>query len=189
MSARIRPLPDAGFSEPSQTFQKGFFVVSMREIQLTKGMVAIVDDEDFEELNKLKWCAYKNRNTFYAHKTMNVNGKITTVKMHRKILGLKDGRIKCDHIDGNGLNNQRSNLRICSNAENIRNSKKYSTNSSGFRGVSWSKSSKKWQSQIGHDGKMIPIGRFDDKKEAALAYDIAAKKYHGEFANLNFPNH
>ncbi len=158
----------------------------MKRIPLTQGKFALVDDVDFEKLSKYKWHAAKHRNTYYARrkcKSMNY-----PVRMHREIMGLiyKDGK-QTDHRDGNGLNNQKYNLRICSNAENARNAVKQANNTSGYKGVTWNKPSKKWMAQIESGGKDYNLGRFIDKTEAAKAYDAKAKELFGEFAWLNFP--
>ena len=163
----------------------------MKEIQLTQGYFALVDDEDFEELNKHKWHIKKHRNTVYAVRTQWIvggKGKQIHYKMHRVILGLKNPKEVCDHINHNGLDNRKSNLRVCTNKENQKNrlSKKNST--SKYLGVSLSDN--KWVSGISVNGKRKHLGTFDNTKDgeilAAISYDFAAIKYHGEFANLNF---
>lgn len=151
-------------------------------------MVALVDDEDFWVLNKYKWHTYKSRKKYiYAARRMYLAGKRKFVLMHREILCPLNSKDICDHKDGNGLNNQRSNLRLCLNAENVRNQKRRKDNSSGFKGVYWSKVANKWQSYIKFNNKRIHLGLFECKVKAAKAYDMAAKKHHGEFAKLNFP--
>ena len=105
--------------------------------------------------------------------------------MHREILGLRYGDGKqVDHIDGNGLNNQKSNVRICTRSQNAFNRKLVSSNS-GRKGVTWHKTVGMWEAQIRKDGKNIYLGCFQDKENAATAYDIAAEKMFGEFALLN----
>lgn len=149
----------------------------MKEIKLTRGMVALVDDADFDCLNQSKWHAQKACGTWYAvHK-----GKHKTY-MHRLILGLSKGEIG-DHVDGNGLNNRRSNLRASTSSQNASNRiRPSSINTSGYRGVCFDKHRQKWQVQIKQYGKFHHVGRFDDIAEAARAYDLAAKQMFGEFA-------
>lgn len=159
---------------------------NMKQIKLTQGKFAMVDDKLFEELNKKKWHAQKGNSTFYAVRSEYIDGKWNTTGMHRLILGITDKNIFGDHIDHNGLNNQFSNLRACSNIENLRNKKIKEGYSSIYKGVSFHKIWRKWQVRIKGDGKRTHIGYFTDEVEAAKAYDTAAKTLFGEFANLNF---
>lgn len=153
-----------------------------KKIQLTQDRYAIVDDEDFEYLNQWKWYANKMSGKYYAAR--NENRK--TVLMHRFLLSEDALNKKIDHRDGDTLNNCRGNLRICSHSENMRNRISISkNNTSGFKGVCWNKKSSKWHAQIRFETKKINIGFFDCKIQAAKAYNAAALKYHGEFANLN----
>ena len=156
----------------------------MKQISLTQGKVALVDNEDYPELSKHKWCAVEYHNVWYARRRF-IKGK--NVFMHREILGLKFGDgIKTDHWNHNGLDNQRHNLRICTNAENCRNQRVHK-HSSMFKGVTWWKTRQKWMARIYYNYKQIHLGYFDSEIEAAKVYDRAALKYHGEFAKLNFP--
>jgi hypothetical protein len=155
-----------------------------KEIQLTQGKVAIVDDADYEYLNKWKWFVNKFRGKFYAVRTSRANKKCSCILMHREIMNPKKGFV-IDHIDGFTLNNLRDNLRICTHGENLRNQKLSVKNKSGFKGVHWHKLGKKWVSSINIDRKILYLGLFIDAKEAAKKYNDAALKYHGEFAHLN----
>lgn len=165
----------------------------MKEIQLTQGKVALVDDEDFEELNQFKWSAARFKNKFYAVRTrlkredFFIKGKKVMIKMHRQILGLTDPKIYCDHKDRDSLNNQRYNLRSCDFIENSRNKSPIKGSSSKYKGVSWNKQNQKWYSSIRINGNPKHLGCFDDEIESAKAYDEMAKIHHKEFAYLNFP--
>ena len=163
----------------------------MRQIQLSQGKFAQVDDEDFERVNKFKWCIYKskNGNVFYAARKVIIDGKRKTQRMHQFILGDNPLKPHIDHRDGDGLNNQKYNLRPCSNMENTTNKKKTNKKcSSIYKGVCWDNHSNKWRAYIQTNGKLIYLGLFKIEIDAARAYDIAAIKYHGEFRNLNFNN-
>jgi hypothetical protein len=149
----------------------------MKTIELTQGQVAIVDDEDYEVLNRYNWYARNSKNTHYAVRVIWGEG---TVYMHRFIL-TPSAEQQVDHINGNGLDNRRENLRICTRSQNQHNRKKGQRNSSGFKGVS--KKGNKWQANIGRDRKQIYLGIFDTPDAAHEAYVKAAKDIHGEFAN------
>ncbi len=149
----------------------------MRSIELTQGKVTYVDDEDFVALNKFKWCARKNRKVFYAIRRSGNK----TEQMHAVIMKTPKG-LQTDHIDGDGLNNQRSNLRVCTQSENRMNTGGYKNNKSGFRGVYWKAETKKWAAQITAGGKQFSLGYFKTKELAHEAYCRACVKYHGEFA-------
>lgn len=156
----------------------------MREILLTQGKVVLVSDEDYEELNKHKWYAYKCANTFYAQRTLTIGvGKYRTVRMHSIVMKTPK-RMETDHINGNGLDNRRENLRVCTRSENLMNQKRGINNTSGYKGVSWHKGTEKWQSKIAAKGKRIYLGLFKEKEEAHKAYCEASKRYHGEFGNV-----
>ena len=161
----------------------------MKEIQLSQGKVALVDDEDYEWLNKHKWSATKCRNTFYAVRHIRLpNGKQRTIQMHRVILGLESGdKRQGDHRYNNGLDNRRDKLRICTCSQNHQNGNSHRGGSSAFKGVSWRKDSHKWRSYIQVERCRINLGLFTSEVEAAKVYDQAARKYFGRFANLNFP--
>lgn len=156
----------------------------MKEIPLTRGLVALIDDEDYEELSQFSWYATGRG---YAWRVLpKVPGKkwYSRMGMHRQIMGLDPSDVRVvDHIDRNPLNNQRSNIRICTEAENYLNRKVLVTNTSGFKGVSWHKQYKKWRAQIQVNCKKTVIGFYDSPEDAHAAYCVAAKKMHGEFAN------
>lgn len=162
----------------------------MKTIPLTQGKVALVDDEDYEALSRFKWCASRGRSgKFYATRHGSRRpGPRRSMRMHTVIACTPAG-MYTDHIDGDGLNNQRSNLRICTNAENLANRGKQLSNSAGFKGVSRYLKDKNnpWQAQIQKGGRRTHLGFFSTAEAAARAYDEAALKLHGEFAFLNFP--
>lgn len=155
-----------------------------REIQLTRGLVAIVDDSDYELLSRFHWNAYPDRNTFYAKRAVRVDGGgQRTLRMHAAVTGWD----RTDHIDGDGLNNQRGNLRRSTGQQNRRNSRSSAGSSSQYKGVSWHPTGK-WQANIGTSPKVVKyLGRFASEVDAARAYDKAALALFGEFARPNFP--
>jgi len=152
----------------------------MKEIKLTQGKVALVDDEDYEYLNQWNWYASKRSNgSFIAIRTVNKK----KVLMHRVIMNTPENLI-VDHIDHNSLNNQKSNLRNCTHSQNAQNMKLY-CEGIFHKGISWDKVNEKWKAYIRVNGKLIHLGRFKDEENAARAYNTAATKYFGEFAYLN----
>jgi HNH endonuclease len=153
------------------------------EIELTQGKVAHIDPEDFPLIAPYKWYAALSDGVWYAH-AIPVDGdrSKTKIKMHNLILGLK----WIDHRDFDGLNNRRSNLRACTNAQNQQNTRPRE-GSSRFKGVSWVKSKGRWRVAFRCDGEHHFIGYFHDEKQAARAYDAAILPLAGEFARLNFP--
>jgi hypothetical protein len=158
----------------------------MKEIELTQGKVALVDDEDYGWLNQWKWFADKNKNTFYARRQGKTNnGKQSAIRMHRLILNATNKETEVDHYDMNGLNNQRYNIRLCTGQQNRMNQKSRQGTSSKFKGVAWNKARKKWHARIGFNGEKKHLGLFISETEAALAYNKAATELFGEFARLN----
>lgn len=162
----------------------------MKQIELTqrsgyfkKAKYTLVDDADYEWLNQFNWCLFKN----IAHKIFYAEAWIgdKQIKMHQLLMPNPPKGLTPDHKDGDGLNNQRENLRWATVSQQGQNRKLGSNNSSGFKGVSWSKRSKKWRVNIMHEGTPIHLGLFYSKIEAAKAYNEAAIKYFGEFAKIN----
>lgn len=157
----------------------------MKEITTKSNDIVYVDDEIYDYLSQFVWYTRKDRKTKYAIRFDTINGKKTSIQMHRDIMKLTDTRL-IDHIDGNRLNNQKDNLRICNNSENHMNRGKQRNNTSGYKGVTWHKKDKKWQAQIIKERKCYYLGSFVDPEDAARAYDKKAKELHGQFAKLNF---
>jgi|SRR5271157_1721466 len=160
----------------------------MKEIELSQGYVALVDDEDFESVSEFGWSAHVHLRKDDSIRSVYAVRQVTPHKsqrMHRFILGVEDSAVKVDHKDHNGLNNQRYNLRT-TKTQNNQNARIRPDNTSGFKGVYWNKDKKLWQAQILVAGKRKCLGRFIDPLEAACAYDMAAVKYFGEFACCNF---
>lgn len=153
----------------------------MRELLLTKGKVALIDDDIYDEISKYKWCYFP---CGYAARGATKNGKNISVYMHRQIMNAPKGQM-VDHKDGNSLNNLRENLRLCKSIQNQRNSKIPKNNTSGFKGVTWYKPSKRWRAQITLKNQCIYLGYFIEKIDAAKAYNEAAKELFGEFSKLN----
>ena len=156
----------------------------MKEIPLTKGKVAIVDDEDFHLVSVYKW---KFSNRGYAAKNYWENGKSKTILMHRLIMGNPEDYF-IDHIDGNPLNNRRENLRIVTNHQNTMNQKITSKNKSGYKGGCWSKSNKKRAATVRNNRRQVHLGYFDNKHDAARMYNFWAADLYGEYARLNVIN-
>lgn len=140
----------------------------MKTIVLTKGMNAIVDDEDYAVLNKYKWC-------WGGHYAMRKVNRKKTVYMHRQLMGFPP-RLEVDHINRNPLDNRKSNLRICDRAANERNKGIQRNNTSGFKGVSWNKASNKWMANI-YRGKSYYLGLFTNPEKAYEHYLKAEKKF------------
>lgn len=153
------------------------------EIPLTRGMVALVDPADFDELTQWKWCALNaSGERFYAYRVSKRGGVQKSHLMHRQILGAGNG-VYIDHLNRNSLDNRRSNLRACSQAQNCLNRVGYKkSKTSRFKGVWWQRPNEKWCASFRHKY----LGIFLDEEAAARAYDAAALAYSPEFALLNF---
>lgn len=140
---------------------------------------AIVDVEDAEAVSQRYWRPHVSEANLYA--------KGGGVLLHRFILGLPPHNPRVDHIDGDGLNNRRENLRLATPAQNSANMRARPGSLSGFKGVTWSKNAKRWRAKIRANGRHRHLGYFTSEEEAARAYDDAARELHGEFACVNFP--
>jgi len=150
------------------------------EIELSQGLATLIDATDLEMVDQFIWCAALTNKKFYA--VSNKDGK--TIYLHRLLLNTPQGMVS-DHINGNTLDNRRCNLRIATWSQNLQNKACQRTNASGYKGVSlmpWGK----WAATIYPNSKKTLIGYFEDKIEAARAYDAKAKEIYGEYARLNF---
>jgi len=159
---------------------------SFRLIRLGRGVYTKVDPEDYDWLSKYDWHLYIRYRSRYAarmdHKTN------MFVHMHRMIMKPPKGML-VDHINCDGLDNRRANLRLATRQQNKCNSRPSSSRcTSRYKGVFWAKDRKKWRAGVTFNGKTVRLGSFDNEIEAAKARDVAAKKYHGRFAWLNFPD-
>jgi len=159
----------------------------MVTIPLTQGKVAVVDDCD-AHLARYRWCVHFNGRAWYAkRRAICPDGRSIIVRLHRVILDIKDPSIEVDHINRDGLDCRRCNLRLATHAQNAVNSPPCRRNTSGFKGVSWDKTRGQWQAGIVTAGRRKALGRFSRIEDAARAYDDAARRVHGAFAWLNFP--
>jgi HNH endonuclease len=158
---------------------------AMKQIPLTRGYVALVDDDDFKFVSQFSWHVYIGKSGIYAMAwTRRVNGVRLKVRMHKAILPFPE----IDHRDGDGLNNQKHNLRACTRQQNIQNTKARSGTLSPYKGVILERKNGKWRASImPANGIRISLGAYFTQEEAARAYDTAAKEHFGEFARLNFP--
>lgn len=156
----------------------------MKTIKLTQGKETVVDDEDWLWASRFNW--YYSKSGYALRKSSRAIGH-KNIYLHKEIMCVLDS-VEVDHINGDKLDNQKQNLRKCTHAENMRNSKMRVNNTSGYKGVVRIGKNGLWRAQINIDGKCVFIMNSYDPKECAEAYDKAAKEYHGKFANLNFPN-
>ncbi len=158
-----------------------------KEIILANGLVSTVDDQDYPYLSQFRWYPTQFG---YAARVFGPKKKRIWMRMHREILNAPIGT-QVDHIDGNKLNNTRSNLRFATASQNHQNRKTSRSNTSGYKGVCKNhkaKRSERWRASIVVNHVVINLGTYPTAEKAAHAYDDAAKKCHKEFANLNFPN-
>lgn len=159
----------------------------MRKIPLNQGKFALIDDEDFERVNQYKWHLFKCGTGLKEYVATNkyVNGIRKVIKLHRFILRAKKKQIM-DHINGNGLDNRKANLRFCTQQQNAYNRKLNKNNTSGYKGISFKKDIrlkyKQWIAYINVEKKRKYLGYFRTKEEAMKVRIEAEKQYYGEFA-------
>lgn len=159
-----------------------FIFVFMKELILTNGKHCLVDDEDYENLSSVNWYYQYTSKKEYARRVITLNFVSTNIYLHRFIMGITDKKVHIDHIDGNGLNNQKSNLRVCSCSDNQKN--KVASGKSKYKGVS-AHYNNKWMARININGKQKHLGLFITELDAAKAYNIAAIKTGNIFYVLN----
>ena len=148
-------------------------------IPLTRGMMTVIDVEDYPLVSKYKWRVIGTKaKKFYAEAGRNRD----RILMHRLILGITD-RLEVDHKDGDGLNNRRKNIRPSTRSQNNMNRKSWTGRYKGVVAIA-----PQFQAFIRKDHRKIYLGLYKTAEEAAMAYDVAAREYHGEFASLNFPS-
>lgn len=156
----------------------------MKEIPLTQGMVALVDDDDFDLVSQYKWCARKCRHTYYAVRWIKrPDGTGTQTQLHRAILKTDKS---IDHINRNGLDNRRVNLRPATHSQNQANRLQSIKNRSGYKGVHEGAGKNKWQAEICFQNKRFTLGTHMTPEDAARAYDAKARELFGEYARCNF---
>lgn len=158
----------------------------MREIPLSRGLVAIVDDEDFERFGALRWHAHESApGLFYAMRGVGVRPNHRKVYLHREIMDAERG-VAVDHVNGNRLDCRRSNLRLCTLTQNQGNRVRNRRSSSRFKGVSLEHTGR-WRAAITFQRQLRRLGSFVREEDAARAYDASARECFGQFARLNFP--
>lgn len=158
----------------------------MREISLTQGKVALVDDEDYEKLNYFSWSLISSPGKLYARRVIKVNNEQKAILMHREIMNAPK-HMQVDHVNNDGLDNRKENLRLATNQQNKFNQKAaHKNNKLGIKGVRWHEKAKKFQARIQVDKKIMHLGLFDILADADQSYRIAENKYFGEFARENY---
>ncbi|MGA2323079.1 MAG: HNH endonuclease [Sedimentisphaerales bacterium] len=175
------------FACPLLAYRLVRFGYTFRRIYVGEGKYAIVDQKDFYRLNKLEWLVKEDYDSIYAVRFFRRPGESSKlISMHRFICNPPAGLL-IDHINCNGLDNRRDNLRLATHSQNNCNRPKRKNTTSRFVGVHFAKKMNKWAAQIKYRGGKKWLGYFDNETDAAKAFDAAARKYHGEFARLNFP--
>ena len=149
-------------------------------VPLTRGYEAIIDAADVGKVERYVWHAMVKSHTVYAVRSDYSTGKMQKIGMHRAIAGAEEMQI-VDHIDGNGLNNRRANVRIASVSQNCMNRKRAKNNTAKFKGVTYHAKDQKWWARIMANGRRVSLGYFETAAEAGAAYGHASNLMHGEF--------
>ena len=157
---------------------------NIAHVPLTKGRHAIIDTVDIPLVEPGTWYALVNRQTAYAVRSVGTRATKRVMLMHRVIVGAPDG-MDVDHINGDGLDNRRANLRLATRSENMRNSRQSAANTSGFKGVCWNKRDQNWVAAITVEGRMRYLGAFGTPEAAHEAYLAAATRLFGQFARAS----
>jgi hypothetical protein len=156
----------------------------MVTLPLTQGKVALIDDEDFERVKCFKWYASKNGRSWYAMSWPTIDGKRRTLCLHRVITSCDDG-FEVDHINHDGLDNQKHNLRVCKAGDNRKNVRRHRDSKHPDKCVYWNKDRKYWWITITYNGRRMSLYSYHDRLIAVMCYDFAAKYLHGQFASTN----
>jgi hypothetical protein len=185
---RVPDWMDRVWAWPVMVYRRHKYGYDFRRIYLGEGEWTIVDVEDYYRYGNLKWSVGGRDGKFYAVRGIKTGpDEIKLISMHREIINAPAGML-VDHRNGNNLDNRKSNLRLATATENSCNRRKIKrSGSSRYKGVSYNRRRGKWYARIKIHGESIFLGCFDNEVDAAKAYDEAARRYHGEFACLNFP--
>lgn len=147
-----------------------------------KKYYALIDDKDYKKVNGNNWHIKKDKGMTYAETNIKVKSHYKLFTLHRLVMGIKN----VDHINGNGLDCRRKNLRRATQHQNIMNRRANKKSTSKYKGVSYHKITKKWNAQIQVNGNKINLGYFNSERQAGKVYNKRAKQLFGKFANLNF---
>ena len=169
-----------------KTIRKIRIVGDVAYVALTKGYEAIISSADAHLVERHNWVVViKKCNKIYAYRSIGPRGKQRTIYMHRVIMNAPDG-YEVDHVNGDGLDNRRQNMRLVTHQQNLCNQLISSKNRSGFRGVSWDKNMKTWRAQITVHYKMKFLGLFESAESAHAAYVEASKMLHGQYGSFPY---
>ena len=178
---------DRVFTLPLMIYRKARYGYTYRRIYLGEGFYTIVDPEVYYRIGKCKWSVCGDGNKLYAARIEKEfrYGRTKTIFLHREIIKAPKGKL-VDHQNGKSLDNRIANLRLATHRQNMQNRTKRKNTTSQYKGVCFERRRNKWTAGITVNKKKIWLGRFDDEVSAAKAYDKAARRYHDEFARLNF---